>query len=625
MRMEIPLFLLLAIPLLTAGIVTLFGRKNETFTSNVARIASDLMALTALFIIANWAYQGASPIEFDLGEIFRARDYEFRFILFLDLYGAVYLLVINFLAAVIVKYCRHYLHREPGFARFFATIFTFLFGMVFLVLAGTLDLFFVGWEIVGISSFLLIAFYRDRPAPVRNALRAFSVYRFCDSGLLLGAWMAHLIWHESQHFSQMTLVSLGGLHHAEILGLSLLILLAASGKSAQFPFCFWLPRAMEGPTPSSAIFYGALSIHAGVFLLMRTFPIWFSIWDGRLAVGMVGLLSALVATISGRTQSNIKGQIAYASIAQVGLMLVELALGYPMLALFHFAANASFRCYQILVSPSVVAHLIRLQGSTGGDSQVSDSTPASGMPSRLRNSLYSFGLNDGYLEAIFRATFWDPIHRLGKLLENLFSPARVISTALVLFAAVVTCGQYIPGYLLLTVTLAAFMILCAARGFAEKKSALAGWNIAAVSTLTAAFAVFSARTEPLSELAIFFYGIVPSWIAGLIALRQMSEPGRPLRAARFQGRVVTHPGWAALLLFSSLGVIGFPITTAFLGEDLLLQRAAENHLWLALMLTVCFVLNGITIMRVFAHVCCGPELAQENKTTLLSSLSVSSK
>ena len=175
---------------------------------------------------------------------------------------------------------------------------------------------FAGWEIVGVSSFLLIAFYRHRPQPIRNALRAYSIYRFCDVGLLLGAWMSHLLFHESQHFSQLANLfqhsAMPPAGYASLLILSWLIVIAASGKSAQFPFCFWLPRAMEGPTPSSAIFYGALSIHLGVFLLLRTTPIWTYHYLPRTMVLVIGLLTVVIANLSEKTQSNIKGQVAYA-------------------------------------------------------------------------------------------------------------------------------------------------------------------------------------------------------------------------------------------------------------------------------------------------------------------------
>ncbi|WP_255210599.1 proton-conducting transporter membrane subunit [Methylogaea oryzae] len=247
--------------------------------------------------------------------------------------------------SVIVRYCRYYLHREAGYKRFFLTIFAFVLGLNMVVLSGSLDVLFAGWEIVGIASFLLIAFYRHRVQPIRNALRAYSIYRFCDIGLLLGAWFSHQILHGGNHFAELAQLfgndTVLPANLTALFVLSWFITIAACGKSAQFPFCFWLPRAMEGPTPSSAIFYGALSVHLGVFLLLRTLPIWGFMFITRLMVFVIGLLTVIVAALSEKAQSSIKGQIAYASIGQVGFMFMELALGLESLVLLHFLGNAS--------------------------------------------------------------------------------------------------------------------------------------------------------------------------------------------------------------------------------------------------------------------------------------------
>lgn len=143
--------------------------------------------------------------------------------------------------------------------------------------------------------------------------------------------------------------------------ISAMFLLSASAKSAQMPFSSWLPRAMEGPTPSSAIFYGSLSVHIGVFLLLRTFPFWEFQTSVRLAIAFLGASTMLIATGIARVQSSVKSQIAYASIAQIGIIFIEVSLGFEKFAPFHFAGNAFLRTYQLLVSPSVVSYLIREQ------------------------------------------------------------------------------------------------------------------------------------------------------------------------------------------------------------------------------------------------------------------------
>ena len=167
----------------------------------------------------------------------------------------------SFLTFLVAIYSRVYLHRENGYKRFFNTILFFYVGYNIVIFSGNLETLFMGWEILGISSFLLIAFYRDRYLPVKNAVKVFSIYRIGDVGLILAMWMSHHLWHENITFLKLSnyeLVS-SQLQTHSLIGvfISLMILISAAAKSAQFPFSFWLPRAMEGPTPSSAIFYGA--------------------------------------------------------------------------------------------------------------------------------------------------------------------------------------------------------------------------------------------------------------------------------------------------------------------------------------------------------------------------------
>jgi NADH:ubiquinone oxidoreductase subunit 5 (subunit L)/multisubunit Na+/H+ antiporter MnhA subunit len=140
-------------------------------------------------------------------------------------------------------------------------------------MSGNFETLFLGWELLGISSFLLISFYRTRYLPVKNAIKVFSIYRIGDVGIVLAVWLSHHLWHENITFNKLLNDSLVHEHlqnHSSVgVLISLMILVSAAAKSAQFPFSSWLPRAMEGPTPSSAIFYGSLSVHIGVFLLLR--------------------------------------------------------------------------------------------------------------------------------------------------------------------------------------------------------------------------------------------------------------------------------------------------------------------------------------------------------------------
>jgi len=578
-----------------------------------------LMAVSVVGLLVSWATSGFKVHEYQWFVLYQQDDYRFPVLFYLDRVGATYLFCVWAIFSIIIKYCRVYMHRDVGYKRFFQTIFGFAFGLNLIVLSGSIDMLFAGWEVVGISSFLLIAFYRHRWQPVRNALRAYTIYRFCDVGLLMGAWLSHLLFHESQHFSQMSALfehpAVDPASFGALSLLSLLIILAASGKSAQFPFCFWLPRAMEGPTPSSAIFYGALSIHLGVFLLLRTMPIWSYHYLSRLMVLSIGVLTVFIASLSEKTQSNIKGQIAYASIAQVGLMFVELALGLETLVLLHFTGNAFLRCYQLLVSPSIVAHLLRVEGSVNSDFYIKDTQrleylPLSirdALPEVLQNTLYVFALQEGQLELLVRKILWEPLKNLGALMNRLSVWVKLGSILTLLIGVAVgvsEAGGVAGTYLSIPVSLT--MVLVSASAFSQKHSPFKVWNYVAISSALAALAVWLMVPGSIFDIALFLSGIVPAWLLGLIVMmRLLKDDDFSHTSFRFRAFAETRPGLSMLLFLSFLGIVGFPITPAFLGEDLLLSHASSQHPWFALPIMFAFVVNGIAAARVFMRLCMG--------------------
>jgi len=622
-------FLLACVLLPLLGFLLIFfSPDNEHRIAAISLWLTRLKGGAVLGLLTFWAASGFENYEYQWWMLYEHDDYQFPVLFFLDRVGAAYLFVVWAVFSAIVKYCRVYLHRETGYKRFFQAIFGFAFGLNLIVLAGSIDMLFAGWEIVGISSFLLIAFYRHRPQPVRNALRAYTIYRFCDVGLLMGTWMSHLLFHDSQNFSRLLAMfenqTIPPTGYAALSLLSWLIILAASGKSAQFPFCFWLPRAMEGPTPSSAIFYGALSIHLGVFLLLRTLPIWSYNVLPRLIVLSIGVLTVFVATLAEKTQSNIKGQIAYASIAQVGIMFVELALGLEGLVLLHFMGNAFLRCYQLLVSPSIVAHLLRVEGNVNSDFYIKNNEKLTFLPPSIRdslpevlqNTLYVFALQEGQLELLVRKILWEPLKKLGNQINALSLWIKWV-TAIGLLTIVVMgptgAGGMDKTYLAMPVSLA--MALVSLSAFSNKHSPFQVWHGITLSSVLAGVAVWLMAPHAGADVMLFLSGIVPSWLLGLVALRVLLR-NADFAAAPFVYRAFaeTRPGWSLILFLGFLGLAGFPITPAFLGEDLLLSHASGQHPWFALPIMVSFVINGIAAARIFLRLCMGRpvELRQAN-------------
>ena len=608
----------LLMPLLGFWLI-FFTPHNEKKIATISFWCSHAMGAVIVGLIALWAREGFPSHEFEWFTLYEADDYSFPVLLYFDRISAVYLGCVWAIFSIIVKYCRYYLHREAGYKRFFLTIFSFVFGLNLVILSGSIDILFAGWEIVGMSSFLLIAFYRHRVQPVRNSLRAYTVYRFCDVGLLLGSWMSHLLFHESQHFSQLAILfdhhKFPPAGYGSLLLLSSLIIIGASGKSAQFPFCFWLPRAMEGPTPSSAIFYGALSVHLGVFLLLRTDPIWTYHYLTRFIVFTIGLLTVIVASISEKTQSNIKGQIAYASITQVGFMFIELALGLDTLVLIHFLGNAFLRCYQLLVSPSIVAHLLRVEGSADTDFFIKpeenkySSLPVSlrnTLPDVLYNTLYVFSLQEGNLELLVRAWVWEPLKQFGVAINNtrlwiklLYAVAGII----IVFVAIEGIGVD-RKYLAIPISIG--MVLASLSAFGQINKPISVWTAIALSSILAGTAVLFINPSAQLDVAIFLSGIIPAWLLGVGVLYKMLKNQHPSESLfTYQAMAETQPKLSMLLFLSFLCLVGFPISPAFLGEDLLLSHASGHDPWFALPITIAFIINGIAGARVFQRLCMG--------------------
>ncbi|HTN74328.1 MAG TPA: proton-conducting transporter membrane subunit, partial [Pirellulaceae bacterium] len=298
-----------------------------------------------------------------------APHYHFAVRFVFDRLSVPFVILTFILCGTIGAFANRYMHREKGFNRFFVLFSFFVLGMVVTSLAGTIETLFAGWELVGLSSALLVAFYQDRPAPVRNGLRVWTVYRVSDAALLLASVVLHHLTGEG-NFSgflgaQPWPDGITALTANQALLVGCLLLIAAMGKSALVPFSGWLPRAMEGPTPSSAVFYGALSVHLGAFLLLRASPLLeVSPLLRGLVVG-IGVITAIYAAVAGRVQTDIKGALSFASLTQVGIIVAEIGLGLEYLALIHILGHASLRTLQFLRAPSILHDIHTMENAIG--------------------------------------------------------------------------------------------------------------------------------------------------------------------------------------------------------------------------------------------------------------------
>lgn len=599
------------IPFVGFVISLLIPAKNETLLSRSSFFIIGLHTNFALAFLAYWIYNGHPVLNHKEISLFQSTDYTFFIDLFFDKVTATYLFVGSFLTLMVVIYSRTYMHREEGYKRFFNTILFFYFGYNIIIFSGNLETLFIGWEILGISSFLLIAFYRDRYLPVKNAVKVFSIYRIGDIGLILAMWMTHHLFHENITFLKLSNYEMVHEHlqsHTWIGAfISVMILITAAGKSAQLPFSSWLPRAMEGPTPSSAIFYGSLAVHLGVFLLLRTFPFWEHQLSVRIAIASLGLLTAFITTGIARVQSSVKSQIAYASIGQIGLIFIEVAAGFEKLALFHFAGNAFLRTYQLLVSPSVVSYLIREQFYNFLPRQRSIE---SFFPKKIRNSLYILCVKEWNLDSLMYRNLWNPLKWLGKKLDFM-----TVNRALIFFG--VTClGGLLFLYgedLIPTIIHEQFPIIIALIGlvmvlksFTERTHSRMAWILVIMNHFYIALAISFNEHYAFTETLLYLSGISLAGVLGFVCLRRLKGLEGSIDLDQFHGHSYLHPKIALTFLIACLGLSGFPITPTFIGEDLIFTHIHEDQPILALCVSLSFIVDGLAIIRIYARVFLGP-------------------
>lgn len=578
-----------------------------------AFVTVGLQGLIFMTLAITWAFSGFPSIDVKEAVLFQTAGYEFFIAFRFDKITAVYALVGSILSFLVTVYSRTYLHREKGYKRFFNNTLFFYTGYNIAIFAGNFETLFIGWEILGIASFLLIAFYRNRYLPVKNAVKVFSIYRIADVGILLVIWMSHHLWHENITFEKLNNYDLvhSQLQSDTLVGvfISLMILLSAAAKSAQLPFSSWLPRAMEGPTPSTAIFYGSLSVHIGVFLLLRTFPFWEHQVSVRIVIGLLGLLTSIVASGIARVQSSVKAQIAYASISQIGIIFIEVALGLTDIALLHFAGNAFLRTYQLLVSPSVVTYLIREQfyNYTPRVDTFEDS-----LPKRLEYSFYILCLKEWNLDTFMYRFYWNPMKWAGKKLSFLTLRNVLMVGIPVLIAGFVglfnipeipAAIQYrLPGLL-------AFIgLMFSLKSFTERKNVKLSWILIVMNHFWIALAISFNEDFNFNVIVWYLSGVVIFGVVGFVCLRLLRILERKISLDRFHGHSFMYPGMALVFLLACLAVAGFPITPTFIGEDVILTHINSDQVFLAFSAAFSFIINGLAIIRIYARVFLGPHV-----------------
>ncbi|MBY0233160.1 MAG: hypothetical protein K2W96_28075, partial [Gemmataceae bacterium] len=358
-----------AASLASLGLLAQAGTKpSERLVTRLVQPATVLALLSGIGAAGLMAWLGNACFEAHLAEWVHMPGYDFKLRLEFDRLSITFAILSLALAAVIGSFSSRYMHREPGFTRYFLLYAVFVLGMATAALSANIETLIIGWELVGLSSALLIGFFHERPGPSRNGFWVWTVYRLADAGLLLAAVLLH---HSAGHGDFHALLggpwpggSMKELPPAMVAA-GFLILLAAAGKSGLVPFSGWVPRAMEGPTPSSAVFYGALSVHLGAYLLLRVEPLLECSPALEALVVAVGLTTSAFAYLAGSVQTDIKSALSFASLSQVGLIVAEVGLGFRYLALVHLLGHACLRTLQFLRAPTLLQDYHTIENAIG--------------------------------------------------------------------------------------------------------------------------------------------------------------------------------------------------------------------------------------------------------------------
>jgi NADH-quinone oxidoreductase subunit L len=351
MKLEALPWIILFLPLLATAVITLFTLRCKTKSSliSISAVVTGFV-LTIVFIAANGWHPAISETSRNWLSI---GDLHADFGLKLDALSMMMMLIVTGVGGAIHIYSYGYMDEDPGKARFFAFMSLFTFSMLGIVMSNNFLMMFIFWELVGVSSYLLIGFWFEKPSAGDAAKKAFITNRLGDFGFLLGILM---VWGILGSLNFSTLQSSIAANPAALGTMAtiagLLIFCGAMGKSAQFPLHVWLPDAMEGPTPVSALIHAATMVAAGVYMLCRTFAIYTP--DALHIIAYIGGFTALLAALIAVQQNDIKRIIAYSTLSQLGYMVMAVGLNGPTPAMFHLTTHAFFKALLFLSAGSVI-------------------------------------------------------------------------------------------------------------------------------------------------------------------------------------------------------------------------------------------------------------------------------
>ncbi|PSQ78192.1 MAG: NADH-quinone oxidoreductase subunit L [Bacteroidetes bacterium QH_7_62_13] len=389
--------LILLLPLSGAvinGIAPLFLSQFRTRETLLGTIGTAVVAVPFLLTLFLFLSYGGDPIVADFYTWMAAGDLDLRFAYRIDALSLLMTLVVTGVGGIIHLYSIGYMHGDEGYWRFFAYLNLFIFAMLNLVLANNLPVLFLGWEGVGLCSYLLIGFWYTDPSNSTAANKAFIVNRIGDFAFLVAMF---LLFRELGALSFDVILSQGPqLSTATLNWIVLLLFIGATGKSAQIPLFVWLPDAMAGPTPVSALIHAATMVTSGLYLLARLSAVVLSAPTVMAIIGITGAVTALMAATIAIAQTDIKRVLAYSTVSQLGYMFMAAGVGAFFVAIFHVVTHAFFKACLFLGSGSVihgmeeVEHELKEEGHDVSDFDPQDMRTMGGLKRYMPSTRWTY-------------------------------------------------------------------------------------------------------------------------------------------------------------------------------------------------------------------------------------------
>jgi len=418
-------WLIPAFPLAAFLVNGLFGRRwLGHLTGVIASVAVGLSALVSIGVFLE-VLGGKPQTVVPLYRWIAVGDFSINVSALVDPLSSTMLLVVTVVSFLIFVYSNGYMAHDAGFYRFFTWLSLFVFAMLILVMADNYLLMFVGWEGVGLCSYLLIGFWFERPAPYYAAKKAFVMNRIGDWGYTIGIITIFLAFGSMNFRDVFNRLQASAMPRDTLTLICVALFFGATGKSAQLPLYSWLPDAMEGPTPVSALIHAATMVTSGVYLVARSMPLFEAAGPSLQVVGIVGAITAIFAATIALVQFDIKRVMAYSTVSQLGYMFLALGVGAPAAAIFHLATHAFFKALLFLGSGSVIHGL-------GGEQ---DMRKMGGLRRKMPVTFWTMLVAGGALAALPPlAGFWSKDEILGAAFVN----GQLILYAIGILTAVLT-------------------------------------------------------------------------------------------------------------------------------------------------------------------------------------------